>query len=1270
MKLGEVDYNLKPVDARIFLCRPDKKTIARISEAYDINYSTKVSVLNELSFKIPTVLMEDGVPVDNTNIDKIKNRYLFKLKYGNITEYFLMNESSKSYSDDEYISYTALSLGVQLSDKNIRQFEVVSKTLSQITTEILSSVNTKWKIGYVDSYFEEIYRSYEVASNNILEIIYDLAKLWNALIVWNSVKYEINFYKPENIGKDKGFYIRDGKYLESFNLATSTIDTITRLKVYGQDGLSIHRLNPTGQSYLEDYRYYLYPFKRENGVVVSHSKYLSDSLCVALEDYQALVETLSEKFTNLTTMVTTQNSIIQTEEQKLNTLNTQRVIIEDELDLSNANFQSATPKHQDIIQRLEAKRQEISNQEAFIRDLNYQLSEYENELHDLQEKLAREKNFTIEQLAELSDFEIEKEYTNDSIVDDEDLIEDGKEVFRQYLEPKIRLDMNLIDFQSIVECQNDWDKLGLGDIIRVRYDRLQVNIKAKITEITHDFENESISIVIENEFDEDNNWLEQLNKAGNTSTIVQMDKWKWNLSEKNNGAINDIINNKWDALKNAVMAGYNQKIEISERGIIVRDLEDPLSWLVIQNGFLAITNDNGESWKHAISKDGIFGERIFGKIISGVNLVIEDESGIWVTQGSRTTIYNRHGDEVMYLGLVSDNVKDENGNLIPQDNECFGLVSWNHVTRVALTTCEGFSVSKKDGEEWKKVLWANTDGTLYSRNMVAENIKIVNNLDEVILDAENNYFNAGLLDKIVVDGKLTTLEKLELIKELYNIHSDYKLLLQQAQKYIRSERDNATDVDGAFNTTTQSFPTVYSTTDRYSTSALKNAYLELMTYMSNFIKIINNGYPETSYLNIDMTDPLTESTSQIENRGIFVQKFKNYYDEATRLRQEIEDSLFYSGLTMGRYHNNLIMNDFGFIAVRSDGKYRAYLNATNGLALQKWENGKWANKLFATLGDSTWEDGTLYAEGLVTKNLRIVDGDLGDAITFDWKDGITIFGRNGEKIILNANEAISIYVNGEKKFYVGTDGRLYAKDMTTHNLKIVDGFLGEKIIFDQDDGITINGNNHEQIRLNANEGMAIDVNSEPRFWISKDGYIYARKLFIMNGELDESILEGLDKDDSFISDLTVTRLRTYDPSDPDNYVHIKQKFLRFITKNGSSENVKYEMYFEGSGVQAYPIAIWGSGSGNNTNNNKAKQYKTPQGFFTEYIDETGEKHSINLNTESTKSIEIISPRTVSIKGGSGSITMNNTQLEIKFGNNTFTMSATGIKLNGTRIDLN
>lgn len=140
--------------------------------------------------------------------------------------------------------------------------------------------------------------------------------------------------------------------------------------------------------------------------------------------------------------------------------------------------------------------------------------------------------------------------------------------------------------------------------------------------------------------------------------------------------------------------------------------------------------------------------------------------------------------------------------------------------------------------------------------MVAENIKIVNNLDQLILDAENNYFDIGLFDKIVADGKLTTLEKLELIKELYKIHSDYQLLLQQAQKYIRSERDNETDVNGPFDTTTQTFPTVYSITDRYSTSKVKEVYLTLMNYIASYIKILKNGYLESQNLEIDMTDPL------------------------------------------------------------------------------------------------------------------------------------------------------------------------------------------------------------------------------------------------------------------------------------------------------------------------------------------------------------------------------------------------------------------------------
>ena len=741
----------------------------------------------------------------------------------------------------------------------------------------------------------------------------------------------------------------------------------------------------------------------------------------------------------------------------------------------------------------------------------------------------------------------------------------------------------------------------------------------------------------------------------------------------------------------------------------------------------------------------IWGEYIFGKVISGVNLYIEDESGAWKTQGARTTIYkartkNDDGtwsnpEEVMWLGLVSDNARDEFDNVIRQDSgECFGLKSWNSATMVELTNCVGFAISRwgnkytPDGNyDWEKVLWADTSGTLYAMDLVTQNIKIRNNVGELMLDAEENMLNIGLFEDILADGKLTTLEKLQLITELHKIHRNYKNLLSQADKYIRSARDNATNVDGAFSTTTQTFGTVDSTTDRFSTAPLKQAYLDLMNYMSQYIKIINNGYGDYP-LDIDVNDELTEKTSEVADRGVFISKFRVYHDEAQKLADAIEDSIFYSSIHMGEYYNNLVMNEFGFIAVRDDGMYRAYLNATNGLALERWENGRWVKKLYATLGDSTFPDGTLIAEGLITKNLKIWDADMNEKITFDWYDGITIYGDNGgiiylnandairievngddkfwvgmdgrlyakditthnlkivdgnlgEKIVfdendgitiygnnggviyLNANDAIRIAVNGDDKFWVGMDGRLYAKDITTHNLKIVDGNLGEKIIFDENDGITINGNNGEQIRLNANEGIAIDVNGDKRFWVGTDGNLYAKKLYIQGD--DEMIV---DVDGSYISDLTVNELKTLNSSSPQDFIHVKDNFIKMKTSYGGAEKDKFTLTVSGSGESAYPHMTWGAGGATSSDRNVAYQYKKGDGFYIDYIGADGKKHEFNMRS-SDSAILLKTPNSINIDGENVNLKATKA-ITLEVGSNKLIINTSGITLNGTKINLN
>lgn len=1142
MKIGEIDYNLKLPKKSLFLCKPNKSIIAKINEAYDVQYYTKLSTVNELSFKIPTIIIKDDVPMDNPSIEAIKHRYIFKYVIGGIAEYFLFNESNKSYGDEDFIEYKAFSLGVQLSDKNIREYEQIGN-LKEVADGVLDDVYgsleevpiKRWTVGYVDSYFttsDTAKRKYTVASMSILEVMYDIATKWNAVIKWNTEDLVIEFYRAENVGLNKGFYIRDGKYLENFNLSVDSSSTVTRLRAFGSEGLTFREINPLGEDYIQDFSFFMYPFEydKTTGTVIKHSDYMSDDLAIALTKFEDLVKSLDSDFEIISKKIVALQEILTIEQDRLSDITVERILLEDERDVLLAEFQAdknfwgtggfndsgtkdGTAEHDDIIARLRAKEAEESAQKTAVDNATFNLKDAENEKQAHLDKLKASKNFTTDEWAELQQFVIVSEYTNDSITNNKDLMTEAKTVFKQNREPKIKLTVSLIDFLSVIECQNDWDKLGLGDSIRIRYDRLKVNILAKIIEINYDFEGFEISLTIANEKDLKDGTdilMDLLDKADLTSTIVGMDKDGWNLSKENNGKINDIINNKWDAIKNAVLAGYDQQITISERGIIVKSLDDPNSWLVIQNGFLAITNDQGNSWKHAISKDGIWGEYVFGKLISGVNLYIEDESGAWKTQGSRTTIYNADGKEVMWLGLVSDNLRDKFDNIIRQEQgECFGLKAWNTASKVEITDCTGIAISRWKDNDWQKVFWADTDGTLYTKDLVAQGIKIVNNIGDVILDAENNYFNIGLFETIVADGKLTTLEKLQIVTELHRIHADYKALLTHAEKYIKSDRDNQVDFEGEWDGS--KFPTQYVAPDLFSTQYLTDAYTKLVNYLSQFIPITEKGIDRNKMLTIDQNHSLMEETSEITDRGYFIQVFRDYHDESLKLKQAIENSMFYSGINMGKYYNNLIMDKYGFVAVRNDGKYRAYLNATNGLALQKWEKGRWVSKLFATLGNPMWEDGTLYAEGLVTHNLRIVDAHMNNKITFEWDKGITIYGdNNGGIIYLNANDAIRIEVYGDDKFWVGMDGRLYAKDITTHNLKIVDGNLGEKIIFDHRDGITIKGD-RATIYLNANDGIKISVGGKDKFYVDTDGRLYAKditthNLKIVDGNLGEKII--------------------------------------------------------------------------------------------------------------------------------------------------------------------
>ncbi|MFC5403915.1 hypothetical protein [Cohnella soli] len=804
------------------------------------------------------------------------------------------------------------------------------------------------------------------------------------------------------------------------------------------------------------------------------------------------------------------------------------------------------------------------------------------------------------------------------------------------------------------------------------------------------------------------------------------------------------------------------------------------------------------------NKQLIVGERIYGKVMMGANLAIEDESGVLKFQGSKGEIFDRNGKLVMKMGLVDENP------------DTFGLWSFNDITRVRMDDRTGFAIERASTNTtnhpngWEKILWADqSDGTLYGYDIVAQNIKIVNNVGDVILDAENNYLNIGDFEKIVMDNKLTVLEKMQIITELYKIEAQYKKMLEQAEKYKQSERDAVFDINAQY------FAKTPSTTDLYSTQSLTDAYNALITYMSQFIKI-DSVLP----LSIDINAPLTESTSNITNRSEFILKFKAYYDAEKDLRNKIEDAQFYSGLNMGVFYNNVVIGEYGFIALRNDGKYRSVLNATNGLALQKWENNRWTNKVYASLGNSSYEDGTLIAEDLVAKRLRIetklggvlldvdslsLDFTVLDSIILDnvimspekitlatqfknitkqyaelrtelnkyattiysdrdssyygldnaktalvaagadldskynilnaymipvftdmnaktniisdlhstrlifhqvWEDfykayevgrstladfleksslqlgrnynNIVIDGLNGivvtrgnfmNKTTLNATFGIKIERNDGsagvpawyKVFYVDINGNLFAEDMSTKRLHILDGDLGEAILFDALTGITINGRHGEKIRLNANEGIAIDVNDEKRFWIDTDGTLRARKLIITDD--DEEAVEL--PDGSFISRLTVNEVRTLQDINQQDYVWIKDQSVKLMSGNGAIEDQeKMSFYLDAptGSLNGIPTIKMGVGTGIGANE-VGFIIKDSDAFKFSYSSGGQKKIWMQRSGFGTEGILIESI-------GSAVRLNSSTKIRIEAGSSYIEVTPTGIKLSASRIDIN
>src|SRR5690606_22960911 len=419
--------------------------------------------------------------------------------------------------------------------------------------------------------------------------------------------------------------------------------------------LSINRVNPTGTSFIEDFTYFMFPFERdENRNVLKSSDYMSDELCHAILDYRELVKSKEGQFNSLLTQQEDLQVTLLTKQNELFDLQTELAIILDQLDIAKATNKDTAQLEIDK----KAKESEVTNKQSEVDSIQSQIKSVVDDIKELELVLAVENNFSEELFAERNQYIIERTWTDSNYIDDKELYRDAIKMFTEVKQPKTSFDFDIVSFIDVLEEQHNWDKLVLGDTITIKYEKIGVHVKAKITEINFNYDQPSIKLSIANIKDlhgDATKLLKMLKESHSSSLSFNMNKDTYDETVETNNKVSEILNSTWDAAKRRITAGVNETVDISGRGIIVRNPDFPDEVIIMQSGVLALSVDGGNTWKTAITGKHIIAETIMGKLIMGENMIIGDDEGTFEIKGNLLTIKDRQEIVRLLLGEYEDN---------------------------------------------------------------------------------------------------------------------------------------------------------------------------------------------------------------------------------------------------------------------------------------------------------------------------------------------------------------------------------------------------------------------------------------------------------------------------------------------------------------------------------------------------------------------------------------------------------------------------------------
>lgn len=547
----------------LILCKMNGKKMGMIPYT-SVEIKRGIKTVSELNFTVSKYYGEDNKL--NILYDELKTE---RFIYLDEDECYVIKSISEQ--NEKVKTVTAYSREKKLF-KITAEFEDISLTLKTPYTDIEGCFSldellydaTGWHIGYVSP--KVLYRSNETILNNITKeteitltteeklryqesvstnwydyINNDISEQFECFPVFNSYDKTIDLYSDEELGNDPNLILSYDNYLKNIECVSDTEDIVTKLTLSGNDDLTIGEVNPSGDTYVENFSYFI------------ESKEMSDSLITALELYYKMVKIRAVEWDRLREEKAEKESVMTAKKTEL--LLVYSTMKSVEFAISQSSDEAFNSKQQERLVELNDNKVLL---ERDINLLNTEINLLQKSIENInklcKKKYATDENgkliFNEQLLNELKDFIYQDTYSNDSITEALTLMQIGEKQLSQKCYPKKTWSVDSINFiERLIDngFRQHWNgELGLGDMII-----LKGNESIEIIYLigyTQKFDDKTIQLELSNKKEENDFSLsigERLTQGKEAYRIAKKSRSTINMVNKNRyGLVYDKINKK------------------------------------------------------------------------------------------------------------------------------------------------------------------------------------------------------------------------------------------------------------------------------------------------------------------------------------------------------------------------------------------------------------------------------------------------------------------------------------------------------------------------------------------------------------------------------------------------------------------------------------------------------------------------------------------------------------------------------------------------------